>query len=121
LPSLEAAAGAVIARGFVLRLDRLAYWPRNGIVWFGNDRPPVELLELVGSLNSELAGRRFPVERRPFAVHVTLVRKARCDGRLGEAQPLTWPVGDFVLVESNLGPEGAHYSLLRRWPLIASP
>jgi 2'-5' RNA ligase len=41
----------------------------------------------------------FMLERRPFAAHVTLVRKAR----VAELPPLPavrWPVSDFCLVQS---------------------
>ena len=52
--------------------------------------------------------------------HVTLLRHARCekarDLPAGDLR-IEWPVRDFVLVESDLQPEGANYRILGRWPL----
>jgi 2'-5' RNA ligase len=30
-----------------------------------------------------------------------------------------WPIGDFVLVASRTEADGAHYEVIRRWPLNA--
>lgn len=48
--------------------------------------------------------------------HVTILRDA--DRRLPSTPiaPIAWPVGEFVLIDSLLGPS-SHYSILRRWTL----
>ena len=64
-----------------------------------------------------LADCGFEPERRPYAAHVTLARKAR-PLRFQELQrPLSWLVGDFVLVASRTGGEPPRYRVLKRWRL----
>ena len=117
LDELRAAAHKVAFSPFTLSIDRIAGWRHNHIVWAGASELPGELESLVTQLNAALAAAGFPVERRKFAAHVTLLRNAR--GELPAAEldpPLEWPVGDFVLVESDPKPEGAQYTVLESWP-----
>ncbi|NMF97317.2 RNA 2',3'-cyclic phosphodiesterase [Aromatoleum toluolicum] len=117
LDELRAAADKVAFSPFTLSLDRIAGWRHNHIVWAGASELPGELESLVTQLNAALAAAGFPVERRKFAAHVTLLRNAR--GELPAAEldpPVEWPVGDFVLVESDPKPEGAQYTVLESWP-----
>jgi 2'-5' RNA ligase len=48
--------------------------------------------------------------------HVTLLRNT-AGGALPECDPVRWPVRDFVLVASRTDADGAHYEVIRRWPL----
>lgn len=117
LDDLRAAAGKVAFSPFMLRLDRVAGWRHNHIVWAGASELPEELESLVTQLNAALAEGGFPVERRKFAAHVTLLRNARGEFPAAELDPpIEWPVGEFVLVESDPKPEGAQYTVLESWP-----
>lgn len=119
---LQQLAAQVKAPAFELELDRVGYWRHNRILWAGTDGAPPPLTLLVARLNDFLRAADFQVEDRPFAVHVTLLRKADCRGgaerKLG-FPPLRWAVREFVLVESVLRPEGASYRPLERYPLVA--
>lgn len=117
LDDLLACADKVDFSPFALALDRMADWRHNHIVWAGASVLPPELESLVSQLNAALAEADFPVERRKFAAHVTLLRNAR--GELPAADidpPIDWPVRTFVLVESDLRQDGAHYAVLKSWP-----
>ena len=117
---LEGAADSLSAKACELVLDEMAYWPRNRIVWCGTKHPPMELMSLAEQLGRALDDRGFKTDKRPFAVHVTVLRNARCrDDGWGDPTPIVWPIREFVLVESNLKPEGASYTILRGWPLAA--
>lgn len=117
LDALRAAADKVAFAPFTLRLDRIAGWRHNHIVWAGATELPAELESLVSQLNAALAEGGFPVERRKFAAHVTLLRNARGEFPAAELDPpIDWPVGEFVLVESDLRPEGAQYTVVASWP-----
>ncbi|MCC4116028.1 RNA 2',3'-cyclic phosphodiesterase [Aromatoleum toluclasticum] len=117
LDALRAAADKVAFAPFTFRVDRIARWRHNHIVWAGASGLPEELESLVTQLNSALADGGFPVERRNFAAHVTLLRNARGELPAAElAPPIEWPVGEFVLVESDPRPEGAQYRVLQSWP-----
>src|SRR5207302_2229843 len=108
-----AAARRVNANKFNLKLDQAVYWQRNRIVWAGPQQPPPELLTMAETLQRELYREEFILERREFAAHVTLVRKAPAPGQLPELPILQWPVNEFVLVRSISG----RYEPLERFPI----
>lgn len=93
------------ANSFVLTEAR--YWAHNRIVWVGPQECPAALAALAKDLGEE----------GEFAAHVTLIRKAHAPKRLPALLPLEWPVTEFLLVNSHLGPEGPSYEVLERFPL----
>ncbi len=118
-PQVEAVrrlAGGLEARAFHLRLERLGLWRRGGILWAGGAETPPALAALVAALRDGLGRLGFQVDRRPFRVHLTLVRGARRAGRW-DGPPLDWAVEDFRLYASRLDGAGARYTELDRWPL----
>jgi RNA 2',3'-cyclic 3'-phosphodiesterase len=121
-PCCEAAADGIQARPFDLRLDRVGYWPRPRILWCGSQFAPPPLLALVGSLTDALRPCGFPPERRPYAVHVTLARKAGAFKGIDVGDwSLDWPVRGFVLAAGAEGPP-PRYRILRHWAFdTASP
>ncbi|HNH34889.1 MAG TPA: RNA 2',3'-cyclic phosphodiesterase [Rhodocyclaceae bacterium] len=125
LADLLRAAGVAAAapglRGFDLVLDRLGWWRHNRILWAGCGQPDPALPALAGALARALGDAGFPVERRPFAAHLTLLRNSRCAAVPAMPEGVRWPVREFVLVRSRLSEKGAHYEILDRWPLAADP
>jgi len=114
------AAGMAPSPDMTLRIDRLAYWKHNRIVWAGCDEVPPALAALAGDLAAALREAGFALDSRPFAAHVTLLRNAACPGGSGHLGPFAafdWPIDQFVLVQSRLDPGGAHYEIVRRWPV----
>lgn len=117
LRELAIVAGAIRVPRFDLTLDRLDWVEKKKIVWAGASVMPDVLRELAAELNARLKANGFRTEERPFAAHVTLLRNARCNETLPQPGPIFWQVGEFVLVESELKPEGADYHIIGRWPL----
>jgi 2'-5' RNA ligase len=109
------AGGTAAIPNAVLRIDRLAFWKHNHIVWAGCDEVPPALAALADALAAALRGSGFALESRRFAAHVTLLRNANCAGEMAPIEAFDWPVCDFVLVESQLEREGAKYEIVRRW------
>jgi len=110
-------AGLTVPR-FTLTLDRWGCWPRNGIAWVAPTRVPDPLRELAGGMEAWLRDAGFEIDVRPFAPHVTLVRKAQCVPLPGPAPRLEWQVEEFVLVRSTLAPDGSRYEIIGRWQLM---
>ncbi len=118
LEELRGIADAIRLPAFDLSFDRVQCLARKRIFWASASRIPDALRELAETLARQLDVAGFRTEDRPFAAHVTLLRHARCDGTAPPGgMGIAWPVRDFVLVESDLKPEGACYRILQRWPL----
>ena len=116
LPGLKARAAQVRFEPFVLRIERAGCWHHNRIGWVGPRATPAALQQLVADLERALTGEGFAFDPRPYAAHVTLLRRARCKPIPEEATAIDWPVREFVLVRSELNSEGSRYSALGRWP-----
>jgi 2'-5' RNA ligase len=108
-----AAARRVNAKKFDLKLEQAVYWQHNKIVWAGPQQAPPELLKMAETLQMELYRQEFVLERRAFAAHITLVRRARAPRQLPELPVLQWPVNEFLLVRSIAG----RYEPLERFPI----
>jgi 2'-5' RNA ligase len=112
------AAKAVAAAAHELPMEQARYWKQNQIVWVGPRETPPALKALVERLQLELFRREFIMERRAFAAHVTLLRKAnRPAAALPPLPQVSWPVREFVLVQSRLSGEGPTYTPVERFAL----
>jgi 2'-5' RNA ligase len=100
-----------------LPIEQARNWARNRIVWAGPRETPAALRRLAGTLAMRLAQRNFMPEARPFAAHVTLVRKTRGPGDLPALPEVEWPVREFLLVRSRLSAGGPRYEVLERCAL----
>ncbi|HUF80657.1 MAG TPA: RNA 2',3'-cyclic phosphodiesterase [Burkholderiales bacterium] len=116
---LEKLAAAARAPRFELRLDRVAWWRHNRIVWAGVPECPLALSALVEQLERGLSSAGFHFDRRPYAAHITLVRNARRAPARATAVSVTWPVNRFALMESAASGQGRAYDMLLEWPLTA--
>ncbi len=113
LPRVVSAADRVATASFDLLLDRSGWFARARVAWLGG--APVEGgLALVGALAQALSQRAVSFDRRDWRPHVTLWRRVVRQPCLREPVPLTWPVREFSLIESNYG---RPYQVLRTWPL----
>jgi len=112
-----AAARQVRAMRHTLPIEEARYWKHNAIVWVGPLAIPKALSDLVGQLHSALRREGFALEERPFAAHVTLLRKAKPAMALPPPPRVDWPVDEFRLVRSKVSREGASYEALERFSL----
>jgi len=116
---LENIASSLQIPTFTLVLNQVGYWPRPRVIWFGAGETPMPLRQLAQGLNSGLAVCGLTPETRPFATHLTVMRKASRGPDQTVIPPLSWEVDNFVLVQSLTLPEGAQYRVLRRWSLLS--
>jgi 2'-5' RNA ligase len=100
-----------------LPIEQARYWKHNQIVWVGPRQIPEGLSGIVFDLKAFLDESKFETEKRPFAAHVTLIRKARDPGELPGLPAVEWPVDEVVLVRSHLSSKGASYEVMHRYPL----
>jgi 2'-5' RNA ligase len=114
-----AAARRVRAKAFDLPIDTSQYWRHNKIIWAGPKVMPPPLLHIVGRLHEALAADGFVLEKRPFAAHITLLRKAAAPTSLPPLPPTTWPAPEFVLVCSTPSNTGSRYESIERFALVS--
>jgi len=119
VPAATAAAKRVNVPRHAFAVDEARFWPHNRIVWAGPKDTPAPLAELAVQLRRELLAEGFRLEARPFAAHVTLIRKARAPDSLPPIPRIDWPVSEFVLVCSTLAREGSRYDVIGRFALEA--
>lgn len=114
---LQAGAARIELPPFVIAFDQLGCWPGNGIVWLAPSAPPPELLALEAALRALAKTQGCRVERRPYAPHLTLARRAQSAFSAETIVALSWRAERVSLVESMLTPRGPRYRDLASWPL----
>ena len=114
MPELQEAAACAFTP-FVLELQETGVWPSNGVAWVRAPLAPEALLELHADLGRALHRLGLPVEKRRFEPHVTLARRALRAKPPERMAPISWPVGGYALVESELRPP-ARYRVMREYP-----
>jgi 2'-5' RNA ligase len=118
IAACRAAGDAVRTAPFSFALDAAGSFENHRIPWWlGCSAMPAALDVLWSALAQGLDANGIANdEPTPRVPHVTILRDA--DRRLGPARidPIAWPVGEFVLVDSAIGAAPA-YTMLQRWPL----
>jgi RNA 2',3'-cyclic 3'-phosphodiesterase len=112
------AARQVKGRRHALPIDAARYVKKNEMVWVAPAAMPPDLAALAADLHRELRAAGFVLEERPFAAHITLIRKARMPKSIPPLPRVAWPVDEFLLVRSRTSPKGSTYEPLERFPLL---
>lgn len=112
-----AAARRAQGRRHELPIDAARYVKRNEMVWVGPETVPLFLASLVADLQQSLLQEGFTLEERPFAAHVTLIRKARRPSAIPPLPRVDWPVDELLLMSSRISASGSSYTLLERFAL----
>ena len=96
---------------------------RHGALWAGV-QPKDQLKSLNAKVERACQSAGLEPEGRAYHPHVTLARwKGRAPGidrfleRHGGLAADPWDVAEFILYESRLGRDGAHYEPVERYPL----
>jgi 2'-5' RNA ligase len=119
------ALGRVGFERFTLSLDGVGKFEkhRHGALWAGV-QPREQLKALNAKVERACQSAGLEPERRAYHPHITLARwKVRAPGldRFLEAngglRSDPWEAGEFILYESRLGHDGAHYEPVERYPL----
>ncbi|MFN2646649.1 MAG: RNA 2',3'-cyclic phosphodiesterase [Burkholderiales bacterium] len=111
------AARAVAGKRHELPIDAARYVKKNEMVWVAASALPHELGALAADLHRALRVAGFVLEARPFAAHVTLIRKARMPKSIPSLPRVDWPVSEFLLVRSRTSSKGSSYEPLERFAL----
>lgn len=115
--SLQEAVETVSVAPFELHFDQLGYWPRPRVVWCMPSSVPQEMTDLAIQVEQACRDCGLSAESRPYVPHLTLMRNVRRRPREQQMPLISWPIENFALVQSETLPQGAVYTVLRRWPL----
>ena len=113
------AASRVAGQAFDLLLDEVGSFRAARVAWAGSSRGHPSLTALQSNLARELAAAGFVLESRPFAPHVTLVRRIAQPIAREAVEPIAWQVRDFALVVSDT--VKGSYEVKALTPLVGSP
>lgn len=116
---------------FSLELENTGTFPAHGaarVLWIGATDPSGNMDKLKLSLEEECAAEGFAPEEREFHAHLTIARQraptgAHTPGVLDRNASFTreeFPVTEFVVMRSDLGPGGSRYAVLSRHTLSGS-
>ncbi len=119
LPALAAAAAIVPFEPFKFSIGQADCWKHNKVAWVAPPATPPALTRLVSGLEERVAAEGFRFDRRAFAPHITLVRKARCVPLDLKMPHIQWDVRNFVLVRSELDSNGSRYAVIGCWPRVS--
>ena len=111
------AARRVQGRRHELPIETAKYVRRNEMVWVAPAVMPVELAEFVQALHAALRAHSFRLEERPFAAHVTLIRRAKMPRSLPALPAGRWAADEFLLVRSRTSPKGSTYEPVEHFRL----
>jgi len=123
VPDLLACGDRVRASSFTLNVDACCHFPHSKVAWLGCTEPPAQLNTLWSALREQVDplmpaafADSVPNEFHP---HITVARDCLHFPAPHGVPPVTWPVEDFVLIDSNVLPGGPLYRVLRHWQLQA--
>ena len=114
IPELQELASRIKVEPFRLGFDRLEFWPRPKVACLVAATVPAELENLVAALNLLLQEVGVVPEDRTYRPHITVARKARAFTTERLAQRATTEWSSFELMESQSGPGGVSYVLLKQ-------
>ncbi len=99
-----------------LTLNRLAHWPRAGVVCATTSHTPMALAELAHLLRRDATEHGLHQSHAPFRPHITLFRGVTGLTRpLPEIKPVPVQINEVDLMVSVMGPKGVEYHSVNRW------
>ena len=110
-------AASIKVKPFTLTLTRVGWWEKPRIAWIGPEQNPLQLLELVEAIAAILKPHGIKPDKRRYKPHVTFARKVKQNIVADNKFDIDWTVNHFALVDSESGPGGVTYSVLKTWSL----
>lgn len=102
---------------FDLEISTSGWWKKAGIFWLAPEHTPAKLTALHESLVSAAGSCRLTTQKRPYAPHITIMRKVTQAPQHPLIKPFTWQAEDFSLMQSITHSDGVEYRELATWPL----
>lgn len=118
IETLQQTVRNILAKKFVLSLNKICYWKRNQIIYIQANQFPTELFFLVDSLKIALSEAGFLFDKYTYKPHVTLIRKVVHPAEINLNIPIKWHVNKWFLIQSKQTDDGGiDYIPLNQWRL----
>lgn len=114
---VEHVCADIAAEPIEIRLERMRYRARGGIVWIEPVVTPPALTDLVRALEAGLKTCGVALAPRSYRAHVTLARDVRRYSAPPSPAPIVWTARTFCLVRSESALRGSRYTIEREWRL----
>ena len=109
---------------FALRLTQWGTFPEKGrpsVIWVGVE-PEQKITTLHKKVEKTCAVLGFDADERPFVPHITLGRPKKATRQqvssiMQDPEQVEFLVRHFGIYKSELSPEGAQHSLIKKYPL----
>jgi 2'-5' RNA ligase len=117
LPRLRSVTNRISANSFKFSIAGIKYWKRNHIIFAATNQTNPELLALIKALQQTLSDNGFSFDQQSVTPHITLVRKASNPVLPQLAEPISWSVQEWLLIQSKQTNQRIDYISLDRWSL----
>ena len=114
---LDQQAATINNPPFILELNQLGSFNRQGIIWLGCQKVPSALHRLHRKLGQQIKQCDYEPDKRQYRPHVTLFRKAGLTEQSSPPEPVIWTIESFSLIRSESDREGVIYREIKRYPL----
>lgn len=109
---------------FALRLSQWGTFPEKGqpsVIWVGVE-PGQKITALHEKVENICSALGFDADERPFVPHITLGRpknatRKQVSSIMRDPEPVEFLIRHFGIYKSELSPEGARHSLIKKYPL----
>jgi 2'-5' RNA ligase len=114
IPALHEAVSDIDPFEIRLRFDRISFWQRPKIATVNPRNMPVELGQLVTTIEQKLEPFGFVPNERTYRPHLTVARNARTFPEEPLARPIDLQWSSFELIESLSTARGEQYRPLKQ-------
>lgn len=122
---LKQALTGISMTSFNLKVQQIGMFTRNDIpqvIWVGV-APDEQITQLYKAVEARCASLGFETDKRPFLPHITLgrvkrnIQRKQVKNLLDNTEPVSFSVDSFGIYKSELHPDGAIHTLLKKFPL----
>ena len=118
LERVRAVGAAQRGAPFSVQFDAYEYWPKPEVIVAAARSVPAAMQTLWQRLHGDLAECGWALTPKRLRPHVTLAKNVAQDPVLPLLAAFEWPVREFSLMRSDLGPTEAAYTEVDTWPLL---
>ena len=115
LQQLVEKSNCIQAESFEIKLTRIGWWRKPGVLWIGTHHIPKQLIHLVESIKQIVKQQDLETDKRSYEPHVTIARKVKQVQLPKQSFDIRWRANSFALIESKSTETGVMYRIIQQW------